>query len=507
MRGHKTEKKAINSIKRVLSFIENVIQALFDVQAERAIKWLGLAWMIGLFLAGALLWAKIFNFGNIPFNYLDWAEVSAARLAFVRNAVMTGQLPLQMPDSSALRNVTDRFMALPDVILSPQMLLMPFMSVGQWVALDNIFLYLLGSWGLLWFRRKYNLSLMAFTVLFLLFNFNGHIVAHFGVGHANWGGYFLFSWLAVLTVKLLEGDHSWRWVTLFSLLAFFILLQGSFHQFVWMLIFLGLVGIVCWKHFTTALKALVCTCLLSLVRLLPPSLELGKFDNGFITGYTTLGHLLWAMVMPVSPADVFNISIPFSTARWWELDLYIGVVGAAFLLFFGLFRWIKNRSKGALFPELLLPLFGMVFLSIGDVYNLVMRTNIPLIDGERVSSRIISLPFVFFLIFAAVEFQRWLDASGRQAIVLRIAQLGMLGILINDLWLHIKLWQPTNVVLNSTKESVDLSIKVVANHPDAPYFTILIIGASVSLVTLIFILLMTWRERKSKSAFQSSSAL
>jgi len=152
--GHKPEKKAINSIKRVLSFIENVIQALFDVQAERAMKWMGLAWMIGLFLAGALLWAKIFNFGNIPFNYLDWAEVSAARLAFVRNAVMTGQLPLQMPDSSALRNVTDRFMALPDVILSPQMLLMPFMSVGQWVALDNIFLYLLGSWGLLWFRRN-----------------------------------------------------------------------------------------------------------------------------------------------------------------------------------------------------------------------------------------------------------------------------------------------------------------------------------------------------------------
>jgi hypothetical protein len=213
------------------------------------------------------------------------------------------------------------------------------------------------------------------------------------------------------------------------------------------------------------------------------------------------------MVAPVSPADAFNISIPFSTARWWELDLYIGVVGAGFLLFFGLFRWLKNRSNGAILPELLLPLFGMVFLSIGDVYNLVMRIPFPLIDAERVSSRIISLPFVFFLIFAAVEFQRWLDDTGRQAIALRIAQLGLLGILINDLWLHIKLWQPTNVVLNSPKESVNLAIKVVANHPDAPYFTVLIIGASVSLITLLFILFMTWCERKTKFPLQPSSVL
>jgi len=494
-------------IKRVLSFVESVIQALFDIKSERAMKRLGLIWITGLFLLGALVWAKIFNFGHIPFNYLDWAEISAARLTFVRNAIMTGQLPLHMPSGSFLHNVTDRFMSLPDVTLTPLMLLMPFMSVGQFVAFDNIVLYLLGSWGLLWFRRKYNLSLMAFTVLFFLFNFNGHIVAHFGVGHANWGGYFLFSWLAVLTVKLLEGDNSWRWVTLFSLLSFFILLQGSFHQFVWMLIFLGLVGIICWKHFTTALKALVFTCLLSLVRLLPPALELGEFKNDFITGYTTLGHLLWAMVMPVTPSQVFTLEIPFSTTRWWEFDLYIGVVGTAFLLFFGLYRWIKNRNNGAIFPELLLPLFAMVILSMGDVYNLIMKTNIPLIDGERVSSRIISLPFVFFLIFAAIEFQRWLDASGRQSIVLRIAQLGLLGILINDLWLHIKLWQPSNVFLDSPREVVNLSLVVVANHPDPPYFTVLIIGASVSLATLIFILFMTWRERRTKSAPQPSSAL
>ena len=506
MQGQKTEKQTIKTIKRILAFIEELIQALFEVQAERAMKGLGLIWIAGLFVLGALVWGKIFNFGNIPFNYLDWAEISAARLAFVRSAIMSGQLPLHMPGSYALHNVTDRFMALPDVILSPQMLLMPFMSIGQWVALDNIFLYLLGSWGLLWFRRKYNLSLMAFTALFLLFNFNGHIVVHFGVGHANWGGYFLFSWVAVLTVKLLQGDHSWRWVALFSLLSFFILLQGAFHQFVWILIFLGLIGIVCWKHFTTALKALVCTGLLSAVRLLPPSLELGKFDNSFITGYTTLGHLFWAMVLPVNPAFVDNYDIPFSTARWWEFDLYIGVVGAAFLLFFGIFLWVKHRNQGALFPELLLPLFGMVFLSIGDVYNLISKTNIPLLDGERVSSRIISLPFVFFLIFAAVEFQRWLDANGRQAIVLRIVQMGLMGILVNDLWLHIKLWQPTNVVLDVLKEPVDLSVSVVANHPDAPYFTILIAGTVITLLTLIFILFMTWREGKTKSAIQPSSA-
>lgn len=46
-----------------------------------------------------------------------------------------------------------------------------------------------------------------FSILFLLFNINGHISAHLSVGHATWTGYFLFSWLLPFILELFSGDE------------------------------------------------------------------------------------------------------------------------------------------------------------------------------------------------------------------------------------------------------------------------------------------------------------
>jgi hypothetical protein len=230
------------------------------------------------------------------------------------------------------------------------------------------------------------------------------------------------------------------------------------------------------------------------VRLLPPVLNLGQFNNDFITGYTTLTHLIWAMVLPVNPWDVNKITLPFSTVSWWEFDLFVGILGTLFILFFGIFRWLVRRTDGAVYPALLLPLLGMVVLSMGRVYNLIMLLPIPLLNGERVSSRIISLPFVFLLILAAIEFQRWLDGH-RQPLALRLAALLLLGIQISDMWLYIKLWQVSNVYPNYPQVPVDLAAKVVANHPDPVYTNILWIGAAVSLVTLIGLVILAFKKK------------
>ena len=43
-------------------------------------------------------WGYFLNFGDIPFDFHDWAEVNAPRLAFTKDAVEHWQLPLHMPD-------------------------------------------------------------------------------------------------------------------------------------------------------------------------------------------------------------------------------------------------------------------------------------------------------------------------------------------------------------------------------------------------------------------------
>ncbi len=143
-----------------------LLDALFDPQEEQSFRWLSWLWLIGLALAGAALWGKFLNWGHIPFDFHDWAEVNAPRVAFLRDAVIKGMLPLHMPDASALRNITDRYLALPDMLVSPQIILLRWLEVGQFILVNTWLLYALGMLGLLWLRRRFRLSLAAFTILF-----------------------------------------------------------------------------------------------------------------------------------------------------------------------------------------------------------------------------------------------------------------------------------------------------------------------------------------------------
>jgi hypothetical protein len=478
----------------MLNFLQELVEAVFNPEIEKRRPWFGWLWLSGLYLGVAVLWAKFLNYGKIPFDFLDWAEVSAARYAFLRDAVIKGVLPLHMPDASALRGITDRFMSVPDVTLSPQVLLLRFMDVGPFLLVNLLLLYTLGALGLLVLRRRFSLSLASFSILFILFNLNGYLQSHFAVGHINYTGYFLFPWLAVLVFQLLEGERSWAWVTKISLLLFFIFLQGSFHHYIWGLMFLGLLGITSWKHFVPVLKALVASVLLSMVRILPPALDASKFDSGFLGGYPTVLDIWKSLTTIVFPQDALSVRNALNPLGWWEFDLYIGLAGALFLVYFGIFRWLKQGRKEAGFPELVFPLTMLSILSVGSIYQLVHLLPIPLLAGERVSSRFISLPFAFLLILAAIEFQHWLDEKPKPVVAIRLAWLGVFAVIFNDLWQHLKVWQVTATLPFFPVTPVNLAIKVVANHADPPYIAAIAVGAAVTLVSLFALLFLTWRE-------------
>ena len=175
-----------------------------DPDMEEQHKGFRIFWLALLLLAVLGAWGVMLNFGDIPFDFHDWGEVNGPRLAFLKDAVTKGQLPLHMPDASALRGVTDRYLTLPDLILSPQVLLLRFMSVGTFVLVDTWMMIGLGYWGLLRLKKRFSLSLLSFTWITLLFFCNGHMVSHYAVGHVTWGGTFLLSWFAefVFSLKL-----------------------------------------------------------------------------------------------------------------------------------------------------------------------------------------------------------------------------------------------------------------------------------------------------------------
>ncbi len=458
--------------------------------------------MAALYLAGVCLWGHFFSWGQFPLGFHDWAHISGPRLTFLKDALVQGLPPLHIsdPDPSdpyPLGGITDRFLAIPDQILSPQVILLRILPIGVFVAGNVLLLYSLGYAGLLWIKRKFSLSLVAFTIIFLLFNFNGHILAHFAVGHATWGGYFLFPWFAILVFQLVEGERGWTWITKMALLLFVIFLQGSFHQFVWALIFLVLLAVAQRGYFLTAGGGALFAVLLSLVRILPPASLLGQFNDQFKTGFPTLADLWQSLVTVYPPGAETSSLLMRRDIGYWEFSLYVGLAGAVFLLYFGVWRWLSARADHARYQSLALPILGLVVFSIGQIYTIVRLIPVPLLDGERVASRFISLSFVFILIFAVIHFQDWLDQPHHsKTLVYLIVSAGFI-ISLNDLWQNYRIWGVAETALAFKKVNFHPKAWVVANHPDPAYLGLILAGAALSLVSLGVLLFFTWRSRRA----------
>lgn len=472
---------------------ESLLRGIIDPAAEKDTFLLSWIWLGALFLIGLLLWGFFLNFGAIPVDFHDWAEVNAPRIAFLKDAVTRAELPLHMQDSSALRGITDRYMALPDVILSPQIILLRWIPVQDFVLIHVWLLYAFGFFGLIALKKELNLSLLSFSWIFLLFNFNGHLSAHLSVGHVTWAGTFLFSWVIVRALEIQRSAADCRWLAKTAFLLFFMFLQGAFHQFVWCLIFFGFLAFGGKKSFFAVMKLLVYTGLLSAVRILPPTLHLADFDSEFLGGFSSPGQLVRTFFKIIPPADSLNPTDTGSTLGWWEFDLFIGIAAGLFLLSAGAFciyQLRKNRS----FLMLLLPITALTLFSLKPVYSLIHQLPIPLLNGERVSSRFLILPFSFWLAIAAAGYQKWLNLYGSRLIPL-IGSLLPLPLSLAELWSHLTTWRVTESVKAFPYTFTDLGQKVVANHPDPAYTNTLLIGLAITLITSILLAIMAIREQ------------
>jgi hypothetical protein len=67
----------------------------------------------------------------------------------------------------------------------------------------------------------------------------------------------------------------------------------------------------------------------------------------------------------------------------------------------------------------------MALLALDDLYAPINRLGIPLLSGERVSSRLLIVPIVFLLPPAALRMQRVLEASQRRRFLSALAVLAL----------------------------------------------------------------------------------
>jgi hypothetical protein len=305
-----------------------------------------------------------------------------------------------------------------------------------------------------------------------------------------------------LLFELVERQQvSWKWTLGLALTLLAILLQGHFHLFIWCLLFLGLVGLFNLRLLKTVLVAGLFSVLVSLPRLLPPVLVVSEVTHEPLGGFATWTDLLASLVVlrdadrafAVIPSYLFPLS-------WWELDHFIGLFGAALLLIFGIVLPLRaDRRKIGLPVQLLVPSLILAALSVGRLYNeLVNLVPIPPFTGERVTGRFLALPLLVVLILAVITVDRWVKARKFEAwqLVLMLAATVML---VYDLQQHLDAWRIRyldGLTYLFPKIPFDAARHVVSNHPDPLYLGLILGGALVAALTLIFLVYKSVREQR-----------
>ncbi len=479
---------------------ERALGAFFTPGQDWFSRLIAVLFFAGLFVYGIRLWGVFFSWGNISFDFLDWAEVTGPRYALLRDAAINGQLPLHAANLTALRGVTDRYFSIADTPFSPQYLLLPLMETGRYIFLDTLLWYSIGFIGLLLIYRKYRLSPVPFLFLFLLFFFNGNMTSHLAVGHSIFAGQFLLPYFVLLVLSLVERQEAgWKWYLGLAGLMLVMLLQGAFHQFLWCLIFLAVIALFNWRLIKPVLLGGLFTILVCLPRLLPPSLALAGITQEYKGGFSSLTDMVQGLISLQDPFRAVRQATDTFPLNAWEIDFYIGLLGFAFLIVFGvLLPLLRDRSKKSLQVQILVPCLVLAALSIGQVYaRMVSFLRVPPFTGERVTSRILILPLVFVLVLAVIFLQRELNRHKLPAWG-QILILGLGYLAFHDLHQHMQAWR-----IRYLDSMVSLFPKVpfeplqhtIQNHPDPVYFGMLAGGSIVTVLSLIFLFYMAFRKK------------
>ncbi|TAK13152.1 MAG: hypothetical protein EPO32_06240 [Anaerolineae bacterium] len=446
-------------------------------------------WYGGLFALGAGLWVFFFRYGNLRLYVLDWLK-EHHYLALWKEAFTSGQIPYI---SSIVLQSGDHFLANPEVVRTPDILLLRWLPLGVFVVIHVLILYALGCWGILRLKDRFGWPPLAGAVAFGLFTFSGALTARLGIGHFQWAGALLLPWFAEIVFQWLDAakgeGFAPRPALRMSVLLFVLYLNGSFHIANWCLLFLVLLSLTNWRLIRYVALAVPVALLLAAHQIAPAMTLFDDVQRQSFGGFPNAAVLLEAFTrLSLFDRDAIGIS-GWGTLWWWEYDYYVGWAGLA-LLVSGLAAFWPRRHSDSPFPHLLPALLGMFVLSLGSLWGQFAPGLVQ--EAERVPTRFMLLVFLFLVIGAAEIATRFLRRWPRFA---PWALLPVLGWAAWDLWQHAVLWRVALL------EGIFLTKKYDPNVPpihilpnaDTVYQAWVLGSLAVSAVTLIAVVLILWR--------------
>lgn len=335
-----------------------------------------------LLLVAIAFWFYFFNYSYPAVGNGDWLK-EYEYINILRYAILSREIPWSIGPH--------RFLSNPEIIFSVDLFVLPWLSNKLYFFIHTSIYYTLGFLGLILLTK--NWSPVPIFFVWILFTFNGFILAHLGAGHLQFIGYFTYPLLFWLLTKL-KQDREQRIYVHSVYLAFLLtllFLNGSLHPAIWACIFLVLVGIFEPILISRIGASIVLAGFLSAFKLIPAA----TYDtraSSFVTGYPNLLTLIDALTV-IGQHDPQKTNI--GLLSWFEYDAFIGFVGTALLIFFSIKSF--GRQNGLFLKGMFFAGFVMLILSLGNVYELVTLIPKSYFQVERIVTRFISLPLVLFI--------------------------------------------------------------------------------------------------------------
>lgn len=428
---------------------------------------------ITLWLVGAVHWTWFLNWGDLPFDTYDWADQRVV-LSLLSDAAATMSIPFH---SSGLMQDTSKFLGLPFILLTPDIALLPFMSLGTFVLVHTLIFYSMGCLGILLLARHLRWRPLATLLFFVLFNFNGYITSHLAVGHLTWLSYFLLPYFALLILRWVREEPSVKIALLLALLFCVFALTGSFHYCTWGMIFVIVLSFVRPRWMKFAALVVFASALLTMFRWMPARMAMNSFGWTVSEGYASLSHMLFGFVRLITPAWEVEGGM-----AWWEYDVFLGLTGSLFLLVFAVVP-LGRSIIGIRYPKysaLALPIIVMLVLPYRHAYEMVL-SNLPIFGTERVATRMIIMPVVILLALACTKANELISRGGRW----RAAGWVLLGIITSQLFRHSSAWQVSEI---SSPNSAFAPLHHIVDLVDPVYEWVVVGSWGISIASMIFFL-------------------
>lgn len=100
------------------------------------------------------------------------------------------------------------------------------------------------------------------------------------------------------------------------------------------------------------------------------------------------------------------------------------------------------------------------------------------------------------LLFAVIEFQRWLNQPRKNDLVVQLTTIGFILVGGNDLWQNYRVWRITKVSTIYPQISYNRLNYYITNHSDPPYITAIALGTAISILSIALVLFLAYWQRQ-----------